>query len=140
MVDYKEILRFTSIGYSLRHTPTIEVYDSVLQGRLNNDAGYEKLGGKDNNGRSQKMFLSKEHTKGYYQYDGYFDSNGEFCIAFHTYAEDYVAVRDSEEWSWNPSWTKYSRFTYGTDKAHNSLFAPLKASSATVDLLNQCIR
>ena len=117
---------------------TIEVFDTAFQERLNNDTGYIKYC-TNREGRTEKMYLSKEHAKGEYQYDGYIDSNGEFCLAFHTYPEDEIAVRESEE-GWNPTWITYPRYRFGSDNGHNSLFAPLKASGDTVNLLNQCIQ
>ncbi|EXM41009.1 hypothetical protein RASY3_02680 [Ruminococcus albus SY3] len=129
---------------------TIEVFDDVLQAILVNSIRNDEISGiRDINnnyhkfpeydGRSVRMFLSKEHTDRDYQYDGYFDANGEFCMAFRTYAGDYMVVRDDDKWHWNPTWSKLGYFEYGTDYRHNSVLPPIKASDECFNLLNQCI-
>ncbi|WP_024859214.1 RICIN domain-containing protein [Ruminococcus albus] len=127
---------------------TIEVFDSELFNRLINDTGYLKTNFtgndgrtyafKDENGRLQGIYMIKQHIYDDYQYDGYFDTNGEFCLAFHTYVDDYVAVCVSGVW--NKTWSKYARFTYGTDNRSASMFTPIKASDNFANLLNQCIQ
>jgi len=68
------------------------------------------------------------------------NSNGEFCLAFKTFDDDFVAVRDTEALVYSPTWTKYPRFKYGKDNAHETVFAPIIANDEFVNLLNQCIR
>ncbi|SFD26108.1 RICIN domain-containing protein [Ruminococcus albus] len=131
---------------------TIEVGDgefqTILRNTVTNDNEYlngywdtkgEKHSFPHYEGRAVRMKLSTKHNS-LYQFDGYIDANGEFCMALHTYAGDSLEVRENDKWEWNPIWLKFGRFTYGTDNRHFSVLNPEKASDNCINTLNQCIQ
>jgi len=139
-VDYVDVTLtlYKSKSSNMRYA-TVEAYDSALQRRLYDEAGGEFFG-KNSEGRTEKMQLDKGHRPAQSQYNGFINSNGEFCLAFKTFDDDFVAVRDTEALVYSPTWTKYPRFKYGKDNAHETVFAPIIANDEFVNLLNQCIR
>jgi peptidoglycan hydrolase-like protein with peptidoglycan-binding domain len=116
---------------------TITKDDAEIYGFTDFDGAYYSF--PKYNGNSLMMHLSTEHKKQIPQYYGYFDANGELCLAFRTYSCDSLYVWTKGDSFWNPTWSKFGRFTYGTDDRHYSVLPPIKASDESFNLLNQCI-
>lgn len=132
-------LTFYKSASNLRYAK-IEVYDSSIIRKMQEYAGVDNPFVDLEDGRKMQMHFDEKHADwGDRAYDGYVNNQGEFCVAFHGYKDDYIRIRETIGWAWSPDFSIVPWYEYGYDNAHTSPFELMKAPEGYKKLLYNAI-
>ena len=132
-------LTFYKSAIGLRYA-IIEIYDTTIIKQMQKYAGLENPFVDLEDGRKMQMHFDEKHAEwGDRSYDGYINQDGKFCIVFHGLEGDYIRIRETIGWAWNPEFSIVPWYGYGFDNAHKTPFEPMKASNGFNNLLNKAL-